>query len=109
MTRKKTGTQRPWDLRGAWSPLPAIRVFLWVLVHHIDDVQHHQPHAQDLLLFHEAAPQASYPQAEGIPAGLCLLSTRGQRPNFSGANLAPPLRAELLPQGAFCCCKGLVI
>lgn len=102
VTRKKTGPQRPWDLRGAWAPLPAIRVFLWVFVHHIDDVQHHQPHAQDLLLFHEAAPQASYPQAEGVPAGLCLLSTGGPCPNFSLATLAPPLRAELLPQGAFC-------
>lgn len=68
---------RPWGLRGAWAPLPAIRVLLGVLVHHIDDVQHHQPHAQDPLLFHEGAPQASYQQAEGIPTGLCLLSTGG--------------------------------
>lgn len=84
VTRKKTGPQRPWDLQGAWAPLPAVRVFLWVFVHHIDDVQHHQPHAQNLLLFHEAAPQASNQQAEGIPAGLCLLSKEDSVPTSQG-------------------------
>lgn len=70
---------RPWGLGGAWVPLPAIRVLLGVLVHHIDDVQHHQPHAQDLLLFHEGAPQASYQQASGGNSywALSLLSTGG--------------------------------
>lgn len=89
---------RPWGLGGAWAPLPAIRVLLGVLVHHIDDVQHHQPHAQDLLLFHEGAPQASYQQASGGNSYWALPLINWRCPSFSGAALAPPQPAELLPE-----------